>query len=50
MVGKSVNLLTMAVAVRRFVAEKISKEKGMELNESVEFVANCIKEGHRTLK
>lgn len=50
MVGKTVNLLTMAIAICRFVAEKISEEKGMELNESIDFVVECIKEGYSTVK
>lgn len=50
MIGKTANLLTITVAVCRFVAERISEEKGVELNESIEFVAECIKEGHSTLK
>ncbi len=50
MKGKTTNLLTMAVAVCRFIAEKISEEKGMELNESIEFLTECIKEGHNALK
>lgn len=50
MIGKSVNLLTMTVAICRFVAEKISEERGMNLNESIELVVECIKEGHSTLK
>ena len=50
MVGKTINLLTMAVAICKLTAEKISEEKGVGLNESIEFVTSCVKEGHSTLK
>jgi len=49
-VGKTTILTTMAVVICRSIAEKISEEKGLELNESIDFIAECIKEGCNTLR
>lgn len=50
MAGKTINLLTMVVAICKFTAEKISIEKDIGINESIEFVVSCIREGYSTLK
>jgi len=50
MVGGTLSLLTMVVAICKAIAERISKEKGLNLDESIEFIAESIKDGYKTLK
>ncbi len=43
--GNTISLLTMVVAISRTLAEKVSKEKGLVLDRSVEFITESIKDG-----
>lgn len=49
-VGKILNLMTLLVGISKCLAEKISKEKQISLNEAENFVLDCIADGMKTIK
>ena len=48
-VGKTLSLLTLLVAISKCLAEKISKEKGVSMEEAENIVVDCIKDGIKTI-
>ncbi len=49
-VGKIINLLTLLVSISKYLAERISDEKGVSQTEAENIVIDCIKDGMRTIK
>lgn len=49
-IGKTLNLLTLTVAISKCLAERISKEKGVGLEKAEDIVVDCIKDGMKTIK
>ena len=49
-VGKTLSLLTLAVAISKCLSERISKEKGASLAEAENIVVDCIKDGMKTME
>ena len=48
--GKTLNLITLLVAISKFLAERISKEHGVRVEKAEEIVVDCIKYGMNTVK
>ena len=49
-VGKTLDLLSLLVAISRCLAERISREKGVSLLEAEDIVVDCIKDGIKAIK
>ncbi len=49
-IGKTLNLMTLLVAISKCLAERISAEKGVSMKEAEEIVVDCIKDGIKTVK
>ncbi len=49
-VGKTLNLLTLLVSISKCLAERISKEKEMSVEEAEDIVVDCIRDGMKTIK
>ena len=49
-IGKTLNLLTLLIAISKCLAERISKEKGVGLDKAEDIVVDCIKDGMKTVK
>lgn len=49
-VGKTLNLLTLLVAISKCLVERISEEKGVSLEKAEGIVVDCIKDGMKTVK
>lgn len=49
-VGKTLNLMTLLVAISKCLSERISKERGVRIEEAEDIVVNCIKDGMKTIK
>lgn len=49
-VGKTVNLLTLLVAISKCISERISEEKRVSLSEAENIVVDCIKDGMKTIE
>ena len=49
-VGKTLNLLTLLVAISKCLAERISEEKGVGMEKAEYIVVDCIKDGMKTVK
>lgn len=49
-VGKTLDLLTLHVAISKCLSERISEEKGVSLEEAENVVIECIKDGMKSLK
>lgn len=49
-IGKTLNLMTLLVAISKCLAERISAEKGVSMKEAEEIVVDCIKYGIKTVK
>ena len=49
-VGKTLDLLTLLVAISKCLTERILEEKGVSLKEAEDIVVDCIKEGIKTVK
>ncbi|MDE5696593.1 MAG: hypothetical protein K2I96_04150 [Lachnospiraceae bacterium] len=47
--GSTLKLLTLLVSISKFLAEKISKEKGVSLEAAENIVVNCVKDGMKTV-
>lgn len=49
-IGKTLNLLTLLVAISKCLAERISAEKGVSLEKAEDIVVDCIKDGIKTIE
>lgn len=49
-VGKTLDLLTLFVTISKCLAERISEEKGVNLEKAEDIVVDCIKDGMKTVK
>ena len=49
-VGKTLNLLLLLVSISKCLAERISKEKGVSLRKAEDVVADCIRDGMKTIE
>lgn len=49
-VGKTLDLLTLLVAISKCLTERISEEKGVSLEKAEDIVVDCIKDGMKTAK
>lgn len=49
-VGKTLNLLILLVSISKCLAERISEEKGVSLDEAENIVVDCIKDGIKTIE
>lgn len=49
-IGKTLNLLTLLVAISKYTAERISEEMGVSLEKAEYIVVDCIKDGMKTIK
>lgn len=49
-VGKTLNLLTLLVAISKCLSERISEEKGVGLEEAENIVIDCIKDGMKIMQ
>ena len=49
-VGKTLSLLALVVAISKCLTEQISKEKWRSLEKAEDIVVDCIKEGMKTVK
>lgn len=49
-VGKTLELLTLLVAISKYLTERISEEKGVSLVEAEDIVVDCIKDGMKTIE
>ena len=47
--GNTLNLLTLLVSISKYLAERISKEKGVSLKGAESVVVDCIKDGMNTV-
>lgn len=48
-VGKTLSLLALLVSISKCLAERISEEKGVGLDEAENIVIDCIKDGTKTI-
>ena len=48
--GKTLDLLTLLVAISKCLAKRISKENGVDLDEAEGIMVDCIKDGMKTVK
>lgn len=49
-IGKTLNLLTLLVAINKCLTERISEEKGVSLGKAEDIVVDCIKDSMKTVK
>lgn len=49
-VGKTLDLLVLHVAISKCLAERISEEKGVNLEEAENIVLDCVKDGMKTIE
>lgn len=49
-VGKTLNLLTLLVAISKYLAERISIEKRVSIEKAEDIIVDCIKDGVKTIK
>ena len=47
--GGTLGTLTLIIAICRSVAEEISKERGVELEQAIKFINECIEDGYESL-
>lgn len=48
-VGKTLDLLTLLVAISKCLSKRISEEKGVGLDDAENIVIDCIKDGMKTI-
>lgn len=48
-IGNTLKLLTLLVSISKYLAERISNEKGISLKEAENLVADCIKDGMKVV-
>ena len=49
-VGKTLDLLASLVSISKYLAERISEEKGISLEKSEDIVVDCIRDGMKTIE
>lgn len=49
-VGKTLDVLTLFIAISKCLAERISNEKDISVKEAEDFVIECISDGMKTIK
>lgn len=49
-VGKTLDLLTLLVAISKCLTERILEERGVSLEKAEDIVVDCIKDGMKTVK
>ena len=49
-VGKTLDLLTLIVAISKCLTERILEERGVSLEKAEDIVVDCIKDGMKTIK
>lgn len=49
-IGKTINLLTLFIAISKCLAARISKENGVSLEKAEDIVVDCIKDGMKTIE
>ena len=49
-VGKTLSLLSILVAISKCLAERLSKEKGVGLEKAEDIVVDCIKDGMKIIE
>lgn len=49
-VGKTLELLTLLVAISKCLVERLSEERGVSLEKAEDIVVDCIKDGMKTVK
>ena len=49
-VGKTLDLLTLLVAISKCLTERILEERGVSLEKAEDIVVDCIKDGMKTIK
>lgn len=49
-VGKTLDLLTLLVAISKCLTERILEEKGVSLEKAEDIVVDCIKDGIKIMK
>lgn len=49
-IGDTLNLLTLFVAISKSLAERISKEKNINMEEAEKFIIECVSDGIQTIK
>lgn len=47
--GEMINLLTLLIAISKCLAEKLSEEKRVDLEEAQNIVVDCLKDGMKTI-
>lgn len=47
--GEMINLLTLLIAISKCLAEKLSEEKRVNLEEAQNIVVDCLKDGMKTI-
>lgn len=47
--GRTLNLLALLVAMSKCLAERISKEKGIDIGEAEILVIDCVKDGMKAI-
>lgn len=48
-IGETLNLLTLLVAISKCLAERISIEKGVSIGKAENIIVDCIKSGMKTI-
>ena len=48
--GKTLNLLTLLMAISKCLAERISIEKGVGIEKAENIIVDCIKDGMKTVE
>ena len=48
-IGNTLKLLTLLVSISKYLAERISNEKGISLKEAENLVVDCIKDGMKVV-
>lgn len=47
--SSTLNSLTLLTAISKLLAEKISKEKNISMNEAEKFIIGCVSDGMKTI-
>ena len=48
-IGNTLKLITLLVSISKYLAERISNEKGISLKEAENLVVDCIKDGMKVV-
>lgn len=48
-IGNTLSLLTLLVAISKLLAERVSKEKKIDINEAENFIIECVSDGIKTI-